>query len=56
MIWKTAEIINYLSEYYELAAGDLIMSGTPAGVGPIVKGDVMTGSVSGMGELVVTVV
>ena len=56
MIWKTAEMINYLSEYYELAAGDLIMSGTPAGVGPIVKGDVMTGSVAGMGALIVTVV
>ena len=38
MIWKTADIISYLSTYYELAAGDLIMSGTPAGVGPIVKG------------------
>ena len=56
MIWKTAEMINYLSEYYELAAGDLIMSGTPAGVGPIVKGDVMTGSIAGMGALIVTVV
>lgn len=56
MIWKTAEIINYLSEYYELAAGDLIMAGTPAGVGPIVRGDVMTGSISGMGKLVVSVV
>lgn len=56
MIWKTAEIINYLSEYYELAAGDLIMTGTPAGVGPIVRGDVMTGSISGMGKLVVSVV
>lgn len=56
MIWKTAEMISYLSTYYELAAGDLIMSGTPAGVGPIVKGDIMTGSIAGMGELLVTVV
>lgn len=56
MIWKTEEMINYLSDYYELAAGDLIMTGTPAGVGPITKGDVMTGSVAGMGELVVTVI
>jgi len=56
MIWKTAEIINYLSQYYELAAGDLIMSGTPAGVGAIKKGDVMVGSVEGLGELVVTVI
>ena len=56
MIWKTADIISYLSTYYELAAGDLIMSGTPAGVGPIVKGDIMTGSISGMSELIVKVV
>jgi fumarylpyruvate hydrolase len=49
-------MISYLSTYYELAAGDLIMSGTPAGVGPIVKGDIMTGSIAGMGELLVTVV
>lgn len=56
MIWKTADMISYLSTYYELAAGDLIMSGTPAGVGPIVKGDIMTGSIAGMGELLVTVV
>ena len=56
MIWKTTEMISYLSTYYELAAGDLIMSGTPAGVGPIVKGDIMTGSIAGMGELLVTVV
>ena len=56
MIWKTADMISYLSAYYELAAGDLIMSGTPAGVGPIVKGDIMKGSIAGMGELVVKVV
>ncbi|MCJ8340535.1 MAG: fumarylacetoacetate hydrolase family protein [Pseudomonadales bacterium] len=56
MIWKVAEMISYLSEYYELAAGDLIMSGTPAGVGPVVKGDVMVGAIEGIGELVVTVV
>ena len=56
MIWKTADMISYLSTYYELAAGDLIMSGTPAGVGPIVKGDIMTGSIAGMGELLVTAV
>ena len=56
MIWKTTEIINYLSQYYELVAGDLIMTGTPAGVGSVVRGDVMTGSIAGMGKLVVSVV
>ncbi len=56
MIWKVSEMISYLSEYYEIAAGDLIMSGTPAGVGPVVKGDVMVGTVEGVGELSITVV
>ena len=56
MIWKVPEMINYLSEYYELAAGDLIMSGTPAGVGPISRGDTMVGSVAGLGELSVKVI
>jgi fumarylpyruvate hydrolase len=35
MIWKVPEMINDLSESYEIAGGDMIMSGTPAGVGPI---------------------
>ncbi|MGZ0188940.1 MAG: fumarylacetoacetate hydrolase family protein [Alphaproteobacteria bacterium] len=56
MIWKVPEIITYLSEYYEIAPGDLIMSGTPAGVGPVNQGDVMVGSVAGLGELTVTVI
>ena len=41
MIWKTPEIIRYLSQYFELAAGDVILTGTPAGVGPVARGDVM---------------
>ncbi len=56
MIWKVPEMIAYLSEYFEIGAGDLIMSGTPAGVGPVVRGDVMVGAIEGIGELVVTVV
>ena len=56
MIWKVPEMIAYLSEYFEIGPGDLIMSGTPSGVGPVVRGDVMVGAVEGIGELVVTVV
>lgn len=56
MIWKTAEMISYLSEYFELAAGDVILSGTPAGVGPIVKGDVMEVSAAGLGSMEIPVV
>ncbi|MDH4249089.1 MAG: fumarylacetoacetate hydrolase family protein [Deltaproteobacteria bacterium] len=56
MIWKTPEIIAYLSEYFELAPGDMIMSGTPSGVGPVVVGDVMKGTIEGVGELTVKVI
>jgi len=48
MIWKTAEQISILSRYFELQPGDLIMTGTPAGVGPIQRGDVMEGEVEGV--------
>ena len=55
MIWKVPEMISYLSEYFELAPGDVIQSGTPAGVGPIKKGDVMVVTIDGLGSLSVTV-
>jgi fumarylpyruvate hydrolase len=51
LIWKVPEMISYLSGLFTLAAGDIIMSGTPAGVGAVVKGDVMRGYVEGVGEL-----
>lgn len=56
MIWKVPEMISYLSRFYDIAAGDLIMSGTPAGVGPVVKGDLMAGEIEGLGSFTVTVV
>jgi fumarylpyruvate hydrolase len=56
MIWKVPEMIAYLSRFYDIAAGDLIMSGTPAGVGPIERGDVMIGEVEGIGSFTVNVV
>ena len=56
MIWKVPEMIAYLSEYFELAAGDIIMTGTPSGVGPVVRGDVLKAHVEGVGELTVEVV
>lgn len=55
MIWKMPEMISYLSDHFELAAGDVILSGTPAGVGPIAKGDVMELSVEGLGQMTVNV-
>ena len=56
MIWKVPEMISYLSDYFELAAGDVILSGTPAGVGPVQKGDLMQVSIDGLGSLQVKVV
>ena len=56
MIWKVPEMISYLSEYFELAAGDVILSGTPSGVGPVERGDMMEMTVDGLGSMKVEVV
>jgi fumarylpyruvate hydrolase len=56
MIWKVPEMISYLSDYFELAAGDIIMTGTPSGVAAVVAGDIMEASVGGVGTLIVKVV
>ena len=56
MIWKVPEAIAYLSGLFTLAPGDLIFSGTPAGVGAVARGDVMTGHVEGVGDIAVKVV
>jgi len=53
-IWSLPEQINYLSNLITLQPGDLIFSGTPAGVGPIKAGDKLEGHVDGVGDLVVT--
>jgi fumarylpyruvate hydrolase len=55
MIWKIPEMISYLSDYFTLAPGDLVMSGTPAGVGAVKRGDRLRGRVEGVGELDVKV-
>jgi len=56
MIWNVPEIVAKLSKDYALEAGDIIMSGTPAGVGPVGPGDVMTGAIAGLGEITIAVV
>lgn len=55
MIWKIPEMIEYLSGLFTLAPGDLILTGTPAGVGAVAKGDVLNGGVDGVDELSITV-
>ncbi len=51
MIWSSAEIISVLSTHYELFPGDLIFTGTPEGVGPVVTGDIIVAGVTGLPEL-----
>ena len=56
MIWSVAEQIAYLSNYFELAPGDLIFTGTPSGVGPVRRGERMEAAVAGLGAIVLDVV
>lgn len=51
LIWKVPEMISYLSGLFTLRAGDLIFSGTPAGVGPVQRGDRLSGGVDGLATL-----
>lgn len=56
MIWKVPEMIAFLSEYFELRGGDVILSGTPAGVAAVARGDRLEASIDGLGTLCVDVV
>ena len=55
LIWSVNETIEQLSTGWTLAPGDLIFSGTPAGVGAVLRGDLMEGAVAGLGTLRVAV-
>ena len=55
LIWSVAETVSYLSGLVELKPGDLIYTGTPEGVGPVVAGDRLEGSVEGVGTLTITI-
>ncbi len=55
MIWSVPEIIAHLSRYYHLAPGDLIYTGTPAGVGPIVPGSVLSGAIEGLEPITLSI-
>jgi fumarylpyruvate hydrolase len=55
MIWNVSEIIHNLSRYYALQPGDIILTGTCAGVGPVVTGQKLVGSIDGLGELTVEI-
>ena len=55
MIWNVPEVISIISRSMVLLPGDLIMSGTPAGIGPVQSGDVLVHSIEGLGEVTVTI-
>ena len=55
MIWSIDEVIAELSTYYKLEVGDLIFTGTPAGVGPLVRGDEVTGVIEELEPLKFTI-
>ena len=54
LIWSVPEIVSHLSGFYHLMPGDLIYTGTPAGVGAVVAGDVIEGSIDGLTPLRLT--
>ena len=55
MVWSVPEIIAHLSRFYHLAPGDLIYTGTPAGVGPVVPGTGLMGEIDGLAPLHLTI-
>jgi fumarylpyruvate hydrolase len=55
LIWPVADVIAFLSGYYRLEPGDLIYTGTPAGVGPVVSGDRITVTIEGLPALNITI-
>jgi fumarylpyruvate hydrolase len=55
LIWPVADVIAFISQSMRLEAGDLIYTGTPAGVGPVGPGDVLKGEVAGVASLTVSI-
>jgi len=55
LIWSVPEVVSILSHSIGLQPGDLIMTGTPAGVGPLVDGDICTVAIEGLGEITTTI-
>lgn len=55
MIWDVPHVLHFLSQYYELLPGDLVFTGTPAGVGAVLAGDLLVGRIEGLGQLSVRI-
>jgi fumarylpyruvate hydrolase len=56
LIWDVPHVLAFLSKYYELMPGDLVFTGTPAGVGPVVVGDRLDGHIEGLASLSIEIV
>jgi fumarylpyruvate hydrolase len=55
LVWSVPELVSHLSRYYHLAPGDLIYTGTPAGVGALVPGDLVRGTIDGLAPVELTI-
>jgi len=55
LIHKVPKVIAHLSTFYHLHPGDLIYTGTPEGVGPVAPGDVLQGTIAGVGTIALTI-
>jgi fumarylpyruvate hydrolase len=55
LVWSVPELVSHLSRYYHLAPGDLIYTGTPAGVGAVVPGDTIRGTIDGLDPVELTI-
>jgi fumarylpyruvate hydrolase len=51
LVWSCEEVVAHLSRYYHLVPGDVVMTGTPAGVGPVTAGDEITGGIDGLAPI-----
>lgn len=54
MVWSCEDIVRHLSGYYHLGPGDIVLTGTPAGVGPVVAGDEISGTITGLAPVTLT--
>jgi fumarylpyruvate hydrolase len=55
LVWSVEELVSHLSQYYHLLPGDIIFTGTPAGVGPVVTGDKIEGTIVGLSPVTLTI-
>jgi fumarylpyruvate hydrolase len=55
LVWTPTELVTHLSKFYHLTLGDLIYTGTPAGVGPVIAGDSIVGEIDGLTQVTLTI-